>query len=251
MIAVNTDSKEVPNLTLRFTVESKAPILFEPRAQFVVYTFEGEAARERLLLRHADGEKLEVHSAESDNEYLETVIQPVVEKERLGEIEAKPGDVWLDLVLSPGAPLGTLSGKIQIATNHPMARSFDVHYVVRVRQVIQARPNGVRLWLLGSKKGEGASTFVSVNHNQPGDFKITAISVSHPEIFTAATLSTEGAGQQTVRVKLVEGLTPEILGKTIEGWIEISTDIQTGVKLELPVLVAPTRAGTRRPFHHR
>ena len=218
----------------------------------MVYSFEGEAAQSRLLLRHGDGEKLVVHSAEMGSEFLETVIEPVVRQERRGELEARPGDVWLDLVLSPDAPLGTLSGRIQVATNHPHAQSFDLQYIVRVRSVIETRPqDGVRLWLLGGTGNDGKSNFVRIIHNQPGDFSITSLDVSHPEFFSAEALSDEAARQQAVRVKLVEGLTPEALGKTIEGWIEFSTDVQPGMKLELPVLIAPTRAGTRRPFHQR
>jgi hypothetical protein len=251
MIAVQTNAKDVPNLTLRFTVEATAPILFEPRSQIVVYTFEGEAAQERLLLRRADGEQLVVHGAETSSEYLETVIDPVIEKEERDGIEANPGDVWLDLKVSPQAPLGTLSGKIQVASNHPKAQSFGIHYVARVRRVVDLRPNGVRLWLLGSKDGAGKSTWVRLIHNLPGNFNVTSLDVSHPEFFSASALSNEAARQQAVRVKLVEGLTPEALGKTIEGWIEITTDLQPGVKLELPVLIGPTRAGTRRPFHQR
>jgi hypothetical protein len=250
-VTVTTDATDASSITLRFTVESKATILFAPRAQFMVYAFEGEAARSRLLLRRGDGEKLVVHSAEAGNEHLETVIEPVVKRESLGEIEATPGDVWLDLVLSPEAPVGNLSGRIQVASNHPQAQTFGIQYLVRVRSVIETRPDGVRLWLLGSGSGEGTSNFVRVIHNQPGDFKITSLDVSHPEFFSAAALSSEAAAQQAVSVRLTEGLTPEALGKTIEAWIEIGTDLQPGVKLELPVLIAPTRAGTRRPFHQR
>jgi len=250
-VTVTTDAKDARSITLRFTVESKATILFEPRPQFVVRAFEGEAAQSRILLRRGDGEKLEVHSVATGSEHLGTVIEPVVKQERRGEIEARPGDVWLDLVLSPEAPLGILSGQIQVTTNHPQAQSFGVQYIVRVRSVVETRPEGVRLWLLGDRDGEGASNFVRVIHNQPGHLKITSLDVSHPEFFTAEIFPTGAAGQQALRVKLAEGLTPEALGETIEAWLEIGTDVQPGVKIELPVLIAPTRAGTRREFHHR
>jgi hypothetical protein len=250
-VTVTTDARDAPNITLRFTVQSKATILFEPRPQFAVYAFEGEAARSRLLLRHGDGEKLVVHSADPGNEHLATVIEPVVKQERRDGIDARPGDVWLDLVLSPDAPVGTLSGRIQVATNHAEARTFGIQYLVRVRSVIETRPDGVRLWLLGRSENEGRSNFVRVIHNQPGDLNITSLDVSHPEFFSVEIFPIETAGQQALRVKVVEGLTPEALGKTIEGWVEITTDVQPDVKLELPVLVAPTRAGTRRDFHKR
>jgi hypothetical protein len=62
---------------------------------------------------------------------------------------------------------------------------------------------------------------------------------------------TDAAQRQTVRVELVEGLTPEAIGGTMEGWVEISTDIPASTTLKVPVLVAPTRAGTNRQFRRR
>ncbi len=91
-VTVTTDAKGAQTIKLRFTVESKATILFEPRPQFLLYAFEGEAAESRLLLRHGDGDKLVVHSAETGSDHLEAVIKPVVKNERWAEIEAKPGD---------------------------------------------------------------------------------------------------------------------------------------------------------------
>jgi len=224
-VTVTTDAEDAPSITLRFTVRSEATILFQPGPQFVVYAFEGEAAQSRLLLRRGDGERLLVHSAETGNEHLKTVIEPVLTRESRDGIDARPGDVWLDLFLSPEAPRGTLSGRIQVTTDHPQAASFGLQYLVRVRSVVETQPEGVRLWILGNRGDEGTSAWVHVIHNQPGDFKITSLDVSHPELFSASTLSNEAAAKHAVRVKVVEGLTPEILGSTIEAWIEITTDI--------------------------
>jgi hypothetical protein len=52
-------------------------------------------------------------------------------------------------------------------------------------------------------------------------------------------------------VELAEGLGPEDIGRTIEGWIKISTDDPVRAKLEVPVVVASNRGATRRPFQTR
>ncbi len=89
---------------------------------------------------------------------------------------------------------------------------------------------------------------MALNRNGEGSFTITGIEVSHPEVFSAAVVASEAARRQTVRVELAEGLGPEAINGTIEGWIEISTDDPIRSKLEVPVVVASTREGTRRPF---
>jgi hypothetical protein len=250
-IGVQTDAQGAANLTLRFTVTARAPILFNPGARFVIYSLEGVEARQRVLLQHADGEKLEIYGARAEHESLDVVIEPVVEKEHRDGIEAEPGDVWLELVLPENTPVGTQQGNLRVATSHPLARSLTVPYVTRVRPVISPNPEGLRLWIPGNNSEDGASSFLSLRHNQQGSFRVTGLVVSHPEVFTATALSTEAAPLQTIRVKLVEGLTPDAIGVALQGWIEITTEPAARAELEVPVLVAPTREGTRRQFRHR
>jgi hypothetical protein len=89
---------------------------------------------------------------------------------------------------------------------------------------------------------------VNLNRNGTGEFTVTGIDVSHPEIFSAAVVSSEPAQRQTVRVELAEGLGPEAINGSIDGWIEITTDDPIRSKLEVPVIVASNREATRRPF---
>jgi hypothetical protein len=247
-IAVRTDAKGLLNLNLRFSVEVRAPIVFKPNNRLVISTVEGQETRKRVLLRRADGEALEVLSADTGDLTLVAVTEPVVKKERTNDYEAAPGDVWLELVLPADSPTGSRTGKLRLSTNDPIAKSFEVPFAVRVRPLIDFRPDGVRLWPTPSRSGDGYSAFVNLNRNGEGNFTITGIDVSHPEIFLAAVVSSEPAGRQTVRVELAEGLGPEAINGTIDGWIVISTDDPIRSKLEVPVVVASTREGTRRPF---
>ena len=247
-IAVRTDAKDVLNLNLRFSVEVRAPIIFKPNNRLVISTVEGKEARKRVLLRRADGEALQILSADTGDPTLSVVTEPVVQKERTNEYEAAPGDVWLELVLLADSPTGSRTGKLRLSTNDPVAASFEVPFAMRVRTLIEYRPDGVRLWPTPSRSGDGYSGFVTLNRNGEGSFTITGIEVSHPDVFSAAVVASEAARRQTVRVELAEGLGPEAINGTIEGWIEISTDDPIRSKLEVPVVVASTREGTRRPF---
>ncbi len=250
-IAVLTDDADNKNLRLRFSVDVRAPIVFKPNSRLVVSTVEGKETSKRVLLRRADGETLEILSTETDDQRLLVAIEPVVKKERTNEHEAAPGDVWLELALPADAPIGSRAGKLRLATNDPVAKSFEVPVAVRVRPLIAHRPDGVRLWPTPSRSGDGYSGFVNLTRAGEGSFTITGIDVSHPEVFSAAAISAEPAGRQTVRVELAAGLGPEAITSTIEGWIEIRTDDPVRTKVEVPVIVASNREGSRRPFATR
>jgi hypothetical protein len=246
-IAVRTDAVNLASMNLRFSVDVRAPIVFKPR-RLVISTLEGQEARKRVLLQRADGETLEILSADTGDPTLLVVANPVVKKEKTNDYEAVPGDVWLELILPANSPIGSRTGKLRLSTNHPVASSFEVPFAMRVRPLIEYRPNGVRLWATPSRSGDGYSGFVSLNRNGEGSFTITGIEVSHPDVFSAAVVASEAARRQTVRVELAEGLGPEAINGTIEGWIEISTDDPNRSKLEVPVVVASSREGARRPF---
>jgi hypothetical protein len=248
-IAIRTDAADFSNLNLRFTVDVRAPIVFKPSHRLFISTIEGQEARKRVLLRRADGEALEVLSAETGDPTLLVVTEPVVQQERTNDYEAAPGDVWLELVLPADSPTASRTGKLRLTTNDPDASSFEVPFAMSVRTLIEHRPVGVRLWPAPSRSGDGYSAFVTLTRNGEGSFAITGIDVSHPEVFSAAVISSEPAQRQTVRVELAEGLGPEAIGGTIEGWIEISTDDPIRPELAVPVIVAPNRNATRRPFH--
>jgi hypothetical protein len=250
-IAVRTDAADLAILNLRFSVDVRAPIVFRPNNRLFISTVEGQEARKRVLLRRADGETLEILSADTGDPTLVAVTVPVVKKERTNDYEAAPGDVWLELVLPADSPIGSRTGKLRLSTNDPIASSFEVPFAMRVRSLIEFRPDGVRLWPTPSRSGNGYSGFVNLNRNGQGSFMITGIDVSHPEVFSAAVVSSEPAQRQTVRVELTKDLGPEAIRGTIEGWIEISTDDPIRPKVEVPVVVASNREGTRRPFQTR
>jgi hypothetical protein len=250
-IAVRTDAPDLPHLNLRFSVEVRAPIVFKPSSRLVISTVEGEETRKKVLLQRADGEPLEILSADTGDPTLKVVAEPVVKKERTNDYEAAPGDVWLELILPADSPIGSRTGKLRLATNDPIAPSLEVPFAMRVRSLIEFRPDGIRLWPSPGRSGDGYSAFVNLNRNGTGVFTITGIDVSHPEVFSASAIPSEPAGRQTVRVELIEGLGPEAIEATVDGWIKIRTDDPVRSVVEVPVVVASNREGTRRPFQTR
>jgi hypothetical protein len=247
-ITVTTDAEGAANVMLRFTFDAKAPIQMLPSDRLVVYSIEGEETRQRMLLRNTDGEKLEVSGVATEVEYLRASVRQVAEREIWNGIEAQPGDSWVELDLSADAPVGVHHGYLELTTNNPMAPSLRIPYLARVRKIISVKPEGARLWIAGSGDFDGASTFLGLEHNRGKEFKITDVSVSEPELFTAEAVSQDAARRHTLRVKLQPELTPESIAGTVQAWITIDTDVPESPVLKVPVLVAPTRAGVRRPF---
>jgi len=250
-VVVRTDAEGGLNLNLRFSVDVQTPILFKPSNRLVITTLEGEETRKRVLLQRADGEALVIRGADTGDPSLEAIIEPVMKNEKRDEVEAAPGEVWLELVLAADAPVGSRTGKLRLATNHPVASSFEVAYAMRVRPLIESRPAGARLWTSPSMSGDGYSSFLTLNRNGKGDFTITGIETSHPEIFTATAISTDPGQRQVVRVGLAEDVHPDAINGTIEGWIEIKTDVSNLPILDVPVLVGSSREATRRGFPTR
>jgi hypothetical protein len=98
---------------------------------------------------------------------------------------------------------------------------------------------------------DGQSAIVTLKRNGNLEFTITAIEVSHPEIFTAAANSTAPAVRQAVRVNLVDDLSRDTISAGVEGWIVVRTDDPEKPVVEIPVIVSPTRASARRPLPRR
>jgi len=267
-ITVVTDAADARSLILRFTVEAYSPIIVKPSFRINLTTVEGSAGQTRVILHRADGEALTVTEVAAEHPQLLVRVRPVNGEsvppgESAGDtnmweemahrraIKAAPGDVWIELATQEEPAAGNMAGRLRLKTNDPEAPELSVPYMVRVRPLIEIRPAAVRMWLSPVRGTEGRSAIVSLRHNGGGEFAITGVEVSHPEIFVAAANSTGSAARQVVRVGLTEGLGADSLAGSVEGWIAVATDDPTRPRVEIPVVVSPTRALTRRPMATR
>jgi len=263
-ITVLTDSADQRSLTLRFTVEAYSPIVVRPGVRINLTTIQGAAGSTRILLHRADGKALTVTEVVAEHPQFHVRASPVTGGEdtpskpadaaglwedlatRRRPIDAAPGDVWIEFAMQEALVPGSTAGELHLTTNHPEAPELNLPYMVRVRPLIEARPEAVRMWLSPNRTSEGRSAIVSLRHNRRGEFAVTDIEVSHPDIFVAAANSTGEGTRQAVRVALVDGLGAEGLAGSVEGWIKVATDDPERPMVEIPVIVSPTRALTRR-----
>ena len=249
-INVGTDSADARSLRLRFTVDVFAPIVAKPRLRLTATGLEGEGGRARILLHRADGEALEISGVETDNPAVKPQVDRV-NRERDSATPAEEGDIWLEVVSNQDAAPGMLTGTVRVATNHPDAPELVVPFSIRIRSLIEAHPAGVRMWLPTPGGRDGQSAIVTLKRSGKLEFRITAIEVSHPEVFTAAAHSTAPAFRQAVRVGLVDDLSINTFRASIEGWIVVRTDDREKPMVEIPVIVSPNRSLARRPLLRR
>ena len=266
-VTVTTDAPGAENLRLRFSVDVRRPIDGRPSLRLILNTIEGTGSSQRILLSRTDGEALAIREARSPVDGVSVTVRPVepaatqhpVQAEETptpwgaptppeNRTEGKPGDVWLEMETTATLPAGRYSNTLRLATNDPEAPVLDVPFTIRVRPLIDTRPAVVRLWTGPPSTGEGRSVVATLQHTGGRSFKIMSIEVSHPEIITAQAYGSKAAVQQSVRIGLVDGLDAAVVGAGIEGWLRIATDDVERPLIEIPVLVAPTQALSRRPF---
>ena len=266
-INVITDAKDASNLSLRFSVDVRAPIVARPAYRLSLTTISGSASSTGILLHRTDGKALEIADLKLDHPDLVVRARPVRDEtettpvpntagdlwselaSRTRKIEAAAGDVWIDLAVTSSAPPGTTTGTVRFTTNDPDAPTMSWPYTVRVRPLIEARPAEVRLWLSEGGMHNGRSSTVNLSRTLEGEFAIIGVEVSHPEVFNAAAVSTAAASRQAVRVRVAEDLDRNEMAGTIKGTIRIHTDDAELAVVEVPVIVAPTRAlAVKRPL---
>ena len=249
-ISVQTDAPLSRVINLRFTVEVKAAIKVKPRLRLNLTTLQGETVSRGILLHRTDGKSLEILGVETGDPSLVASVVPIAEPTKKEGYPAVAGDVWIEVAVGPKTSVGSRTGTARVFTNHPDLPQLDVPYTLRVRPLIEVRPATVRLWLSGGS-AEGNSTLLSLRGNAGHEFSVTGIEVSHPEIFFATAGTNEELMQHRIRVGLVKGLDRESVKSSIEGSIRIRTDSTVRPVVDIPVLVAPKRALTRRPVYRK
>ena len=266
-INVVTDAEDARSFSLRFTVDVRAPIVAKPSYRLSLTAIAGSASSAGILLHRTDGKLLEIADLMLDHPDLVVRARPVKDEfkatpvpknagdlwselaSRTKTIQGAPGDVWIDLAVTSSAPPGTTTGTLRFTTNDPDAPTMSWPYTVRVRPLIEARPAEVRLWLSEGGMHDGRSSIVNLSRTKKGEFTITGVEVSHPEVFNATPMSTAAASRQAVRVRVAEGLDRSEMAGRIKGSIRIYTDDAELAVVEIPVIVAPTRAlAVRRPL---
>lgn len=242
-VAVTTDAAGAEQLNLMMTFTVQQVIEVRPQPRVMLQAVKGQAASQRLVLHRADGKPLEVTRYELDSPGLVRVtLEPVAAP---GEQGSQPGDVAVELSTAEDSPEGNRGGRLSLFTNHPEQPEVVVSLQVRVRPLIEPRPQRVQLWVdEGTTAGRSTSFRLTSNHEQP--FTVTGIVSSHPELFTATAVTADARLLQTVQVTLAENADLATMPAAVNGTLRVTSDDPKQPVVEVPVVVSK-RVRTTRP----
>ena len=238
-IGVTTDAPGAQRMTLSMTFKSVPSIAVLPRAQMNLNGVLGDQPTATLILRRFDGEELKIVGVENTEERMVITAKPVTEPVQIGRDRAVPGDVLLVASLAPGVADVSASGRLKVKTNHPDSEVLDVAFTLRIRPAIEARPNQIRL-LLQEGNTPGRTMLARVQHNLRGEFRVTGVTPSNPELFEAMIVNGDSKQQvHTVAVMLKDDVLPGSLTNRVLESLVLTTDEATQPQIMIPVLIEP------------
>jgi len=242
-VAVTTDAAGAERLNLMLTFTVQQVIEVRPQPRVMLQSIRGQGASQRLVLHRADGKPLEVTRFELDSDNLVAVkLEPVTAP---GEQGSQPGDVVVEVSTAADASEGNRGGRLSLFTNHPEQPEVVVSLQVRVRPLIEPRPERVQLWVdEGTAAGRSTSFRLTSNHEQP--FTVTGVVSSHPELFTATPVTTDPRLLQTVQVTLAENADLASMPAAVNGILRVTSDDPKQPVVEVPVVISK-RVRTTRP----
>ncbi len=245
-ISVATNSPDAKSLRLSFKFMVETMISMKPRAQIFVNAIVGDPATGRILMHRSDGEKLEISAIRYDNPDVEVVAVGVDPKdEKQAGLSPEPGDVWLIANAKDGAGAGNHSLKVWLTTNHPKMTEVEVPVTFRIKSLISAHPDQVRLWVQDGGAGPRGTIF-RVIHNGGSDFEVTSVVAGDEALVKASLVVESSARMHNIRVEVSDGIKAADLGqkgKTTE--LIIGTSDPKQPEIRVPVLVAQRQVATR------
>lgn len=244
-VATNAPDAGSFRLSLKFTVETM--ISMKPRPQIFANAIIGDQATSRILMHRNDGEKLEISAVRYDNPDIEVTVAPVDPKaEKPAGYTPEAGDVWLVAKAKEGAGPGNHSLKVWLTTNHPKLAEVEVPVTFRIKPLISAHPEQIRLWIQDSGAGGGARGAVfRVVHNGGADFEVTSVVVEDEGLVKASLVAEGSARMHSIRVEVPDDLKGADIGKSKTTGLVIGTSDPRQPEIQVPVLVSHRQAVTR------
>lgn len=246
-ISVATDAPNAKSLRLSFKFTVETIISMSPRPQIFTNAIVGEQASGRILMHRNDGKKLEILAVRYESSDIEVVALPVdLKGENPPGFKLVDGDVWLIANAKEGAGPGNHSIKVWLTTNHPKLTEVEIPVTMRIKPLISAHPDQVRLWFQGEGLGARGTLF-RVNHNGGADFEVKSVKVEDDTLVTASLVGEGLARMHSIRVEASADIKAADLGqkgKTTE--VVIKTSDPNQPEIRVPVLVAQ-RQTVRRP----
>ena len=246
-ISVTTNAAGAERLTLSMTLRAVPAVSVLPQPRVFLTGLEGERPSTTLVLRRQDGEPLRVTGIEAADPRLQVTVESVGERAVRDGREIVPGDVVLVAAVAADVAPSTVNGRVRVSTDHPAAAVVDIPFTFRVRPIIEARPEQLRLLLEDGNSAARATVF-RLQHNRQTSFRVTGLEPSAPELFVAQLV---GEGDRrpvhSIAVRLADGLEPDAVGGRRMESLELATDDPAQPLVAIPVIVEARRLAAPRP----
>ena len=244
-ISVDTDVPDAKRLRLTVSYNVVTPIVASPGYRVALNAVEGTASSSRILLHREDGEPLVVELEKAGvPESVSLTLEPVTAPEKgEGRAEPKTGDVWIVASVDGTGGAMNHNGVVTLTTNHPEAPRIEVPVYVRVRPMIDVRPQQVNLWPPEGGR-HGSTTLVRLSHSERREFKVTSVEVSDPKLLTAVLESQGAQRMHSVRVSLADGIS--LNGSNAEATVRIATSDEAKPTIDIPVAITTESRAVRR-----
>ena len=244
-ISVATDAPEGQRIRLSVSYNVVTPIVASPGYRLMLSAVEGTATANRIFLHRTDGQPLAVELEQSGvPEGVDVSLEKVTAAdESEGRQNAKPGDVWVVAAVDGDVGAMNHNGVVTLTTNHPEAPRLEVPVYVRVRSIIDVRPQRVNLWPAEAGP-HGTTTLVRLNHNARESFEVTSIEVSDPKLLTAELQSQGAQNMHSMRISLADGIS--LNGSDAQATVRVGTSDAAKPVIDIPVQITTTSRASRR-----
>jgi len=244
-ISVATDAPHAKSLRLSMKFSVDTMISMTPRPQIFVNAIVGNPAESRILMHRNDGKKLKIPAIRYESTDIEVKAVPVdLKEEKRPGFKPEAGDVWLVTTAKDGVSPGNYSLKVWLTTNHPKLTEVEIPVTFRIKPLISAHPEQIRLWIQDNGAGPRGSLFRMI-HNGGGEFEVKDIKVKDEKLVTASLVDEGSSRMHSIRVELVEGMKAADIGKGKTTELVITTSDPKQPEIRVPVLLNQRQNVTR------
>lgn len=243
-ITVQTDAPQSPVLRLSLAYTAVNPITASPNFRLYLNTVEGEPGSVRVLLHRDDGEALEARVVEVKFAGpIEVTVEGFSHDGKSGAGgKGAAGDLWIVAEVPDTNSALNQNGTVVLATNHPRMPKLELPLYIRVRPLIEVRPQTITLW---PPEGgpNGTQSNIRISHSSRKPFELTEVQVADPELISAKVTTQAGQPIQAVLVSLAEGV--KAADGPIRTVVRIATSVEGRELLEVPITITDRHKALR------
>ncbi len=222
-----------------------APVEIHPQPRIWLSAIAGQTAESRLLLHRHDGQALHIKSLDVNNpELIEAHFKEVTTPQTVDGLEARPGDVWLEVSLKPQQEPISRGTRVNLTTDVPEEKLVNIPVTIRLRPRVEAIPPQVQI-ALPPEGGKGAQRQLHIRNNAGGKLRVLGVTSDHPEYFTAEVVSRDASADQVVIVRLTDRAAMMDLSTRVYGKLVVTTDDPAAKEILVPMVL--WRVPKRRP----